>query len=466
MTDNRNHGTVVETSKPPILRTSLTEGSIAGALYGMALPMAGGILATLSFNMVDTFFVAGLGENALAALSFTFPVVMVAISLAVGLGAGTSAVVAVAAGRHDERAIRELTTDSMTLTIVLSLVFSLVGYLSIGPFFRALGAGDEVLPLIRDYMVPWYISMTFLIVPMVSMASIRALGNTRLQANLMLAMALANAALDPLLIYGWWIFPRMEIQGAAIASLIVRVVSLFIMLYYLHHKMHLLVNPFHYRRLLGSWRKILHVGIPAMATNLIIPVSGSVVIALVALHGSDAVAGFGVAARVEGIALILYYALSAVIGPFCGQNLGAGKFCRLFDSQKISARFCLLSGLIITLLFAISGRWIATLFSDQPSVVEATYQYLLVVPVSYCAYGVVMVVNASFNGLARPLPGVVISSARVIFVLLPLAWIGNATLGLWGLFGAIALANIVVGLWAYLWVNRVIGSLQSKAVMA
>jgi len=446
-----------------ISQVSLTEGSIAHALYVMALPMAGGILATMSFNVVDTFFVAGLGEEALAALSFTFPVVMMAISLAVGLGAGASSVVAIAAGRRDERAVKELITDSMTLTCVISAIFSVVGYLTIDPLFRALGATDEILFLIREYMVPWYVSITFLVGPMVGMASIRALGNTKLQANLMLAMAVANAALDPLLIYGWWIFPRMEIQGAAVASLIVRVLSLFVTLYYLHNKMHLFVNPFRARRALESWRKIMHVGIPAMATNMIIPVSSAVVISVVASHGADAVAGFGVATRVESVALIFYYALSSVIGPFCGQNMGADNFQRLFDAQKIGARFCLVSGLVITLVLAISGDWIAIFFSVEPLVIEATYEYLLVVPISYCAYGIVMVVNASFNGLGKPGPGVVISAARVAIVLLPLVWMGNHFFGLLGIFSAIALSNIITGLGGYMWIHLAIGDIKRSA---
>lgn len=447
-----------EPGQPQLFNAPLSEGPIARALYGMAMPMAGGILATMSFNIVDTFFVAGLGDEALAALSFTFPVAMMAISLSIGLGAGTSSVVAKAAGRSDQHAVRVLTTDALTLTLLLSLVFSVVGYLSIDPFFRALGASEAILPLIRDYMVWWYLGITLLLGPMVGLASMRALGNTKLQAKLMIGIALANVALDPLLIYGWWIFPRLEIQGAAIASLIVRVVSMVVTMYVLQVKMRLLVNPFAPSRIWRSWQQILHVGIPAMATNMIIPVSGSVLIALVAANGADAVAGFGVATRVESMALILFYALSSVIGPFCGQNLGAGKIQRLHDSQRISAQFCVAAGLVISILLALFGKWIAAIFSDDAAVIATTYQYLLIVPISYCAYGVVMVVNASFNGLGKPLPGVAISAARVIIILLPLAWMGNQLLGVWGIFVAIALSNVIVGVGAYAWVHRAIRS--------
>jgi putative MATE family efflux protein len=439
----------------------LTEGSIPRLLYGMALPLAGGILATMSFHMVDTYFVSKLGADALAALSFTIPVVMVAVALSVGLGAGTSTVVAIAAGKHDDSQVRTLITNAMILALLVSLLICGLGIATIEPLFRALGASDKILPLIHEYMLPWYLGLVFMLGPMVGLAALRALGITKLQASVMISMAVANALLDPLLIFGWWIFPRLEIQGAAIASLIVRMLAMFYILQVLN-KMHLLVMPLSLERTLASWRKILHVGIPAIATNLIIPVSGSVMIALIAVHGPEAVAGFGVAQRIESIALIAFYALSAVIGPFCGQNLGAGKTQRLFAAQKVCALFCVATGLVMALLLAVVGEYIAGLFSHDPAVVATTGHYLLIVPVSYCAYGVVMAVNASFNGLGRPLPGVVISSARVIVVLLPLAFAGNALFGLPGLFAAVALSNLAVGLAAHLWIKRAIADITQK----
>lgn len=442
------------------MQATLTQGSIARGLFNLAVPMAGGLLATMSFNIVDTFFVSGLGDAALAALSFTFPVAMFVMSLAIGLGAGTSTAVAVAAGRHDEQAIKDYITDSMSLSAILVLALSIVGVFTIDPLFTALGANRATLPLIAEYMVPWYLGAVFLVVPMVAMAALRALGNTRLQAEVMIAMAVFNAVLDPILIYGWWVFPRLEIQGAAIASLIVRVISTAMMFYYFHYRLKVLENPFNLTRALASWKKILHVGIPAMATNMIIPASGAIIIAMVASHGVDAVAGFGVATRVEAIALIAFYALSAVIGPFCGQNLGAGKFDRVRDSQKVSGIFCLISGLLIAAVLALFGSAIGSIFSDEENVIQVVASYLAFVPLSYFAYGVVMVVNASFNGLGKPLPGVLLSSTRVIFLLFPLAWLFNNVFGLTGVFAAIALSNVIVGLWAYIWIHKTVDGIE------
>ncbi len=446
------------------MKKTLTEGSISRALFNMAAPMTVGLLATMSFNIVDTYFVSGLGGDALAALSFPIPIIMFVMSLAIGLGAGTSSVVARAAGAHDEHAIKVYITDSMSLAAILSIVLAAIGLMTINPLFTALGADAKVLPLIKEYMVIWYYSAPFLVVPMVAMAAFRALGNTRLQANIMIGIAVLNALLDPMLIYGWWVFPRLEIAGAAWASLIVRVASLFALAYFLGVKYKLLLNPLNSSRILNSWKRILHVGLPASATNMIIPASGAVIIWLIAQNGWEAVAGFGAASRVEMVALICFYALSAVIGPFVGQNFSAGHFHRVNHAQSVSAKFCCGIGFSMAILLALSGYQIGGIFSDNPKVIEITRFYLLLVPLSYFAYGVVMVVNASFNGLGKPFPGVMISSARVIIFLFPLAWLGNSLYGVKGIFVAIAVSNLLAGAWAFFWIKKVVLRLYNGAL--
>ncbi len=441
------------------LSNNLSEGSVGRTLFGMALPMGVGLMATMSFNIVDTYFVSGLGESALAALSFTFPIVMAAFSIAIGLGAGASSVIAIAAGKGQRQEVKDLATDCMTLTVIISLVFSCIGLQSIYPFFRVLGATEEVLPLINDYMFTWYIGAVFFITPMVAMSVLRALGNVKVQGSLMIGISIANAVIDPILIFGWWVFPRMELQGAAIASVVVRIVSFYISFYIMHKRIQLFVNPFNLSRFLSSCKKILRVGVPALGANLILPLSGLGIVAVVATYGSDMVAGYGVATRIESMVLIMFFALSAVMGPFCGQNLGANKPLRILSAQNVASKICLLFGLISAVVLAVFGRNFAEIFSDESSVIDTVYNYLLIVPVSYGAYGVLMLVIAAFNGVSKPFPAIIISSTRMIFVLFPLTWILHQILGLYGVFIAIGFANILSGVIAHFWFRAVVKKL-------
>ena len=439
----------------PASRPVLTEGAVGPHLRAMAMPMVWGLLATMSFNAVDTLFVAQLGHTELAAMSFTFPVVMVLTSIAIGLGAGTSSAVARAIGGNNHHLAQRMATDSMTLTTIISVVVCAIGILTINPLFTLLGAEPELLPLIHDYMWIWYFSAPCLMVPMVGLASLRAMGLARIQGTLMMAAAVLNLILDPILIFGLFGFPRMELEGAALATLITRAMSLVVVIFVLDKRLAMLVNPFaKWEEVLVSWRAIVHVGVPATINNIIIPLASGVVVYLVAAYGTIAVAGLGIAMRIEPIALIVFYALSGVVGPFCGQNLGAAKLDRLDQTLKVMTKFCLSFGVVLAIFLWGASEILIRLFSDADEVISIAKSYLLIVPISYGAYGLVMSVNAAFNGIGQPMPGVAISFLRVMGLYLPLAWIFQWQWGITGLFVATALCNLIVGFIAWVWLKR------------
>ncbi len=435
----------------------LTRGSVPAHLRRQATPFALGLVAIFSFEAVDLFFISRLGDAPLAAISFCFPIIWLIHGLGIGLAAATASCVSRAVGRGDQRLARRLTTDSVILSALLAVCLTAIGLLTIEPLFKRLGATPELLPLIGEYMRTWYWVAPIDLVLWCATASIRARGNALLESKIIMGAALLNLILDPIFIFGLFGFPRLEIQGAALATLVSTGLTLTFTLVYLS------TGPRVFARLsvplsiiMNSWRTVLHIGVPAMATNAVIPASSAIVVAMIAAFGTDAVAGYGVAMRVEPMFLIPFYALSAVSSPFFGQNFGAGKPERLISAQRAVARFCLGFGVALTAVLWLLARPIATLFSPNPDIVQVAVHYLYIVPISYGAYGVVMSTNASFNGMGYPLPGVVISVSRVLALFLPLALLGRWLLGLPGLFLASTLSNLLLALVGFLWLRRMI----------
>ncbi|MDG1707893.1 MAG: MATE family efflux transporter, partial [Emcibacteraceae bacterium] len=277
-------------------RVDLTQGPVNKHLIRMAMPMIIGLTASMSFTFVDSFFIARLGTDEVAAMGFVSRMVMIIFSLAIGLSAGVTSVLARVAGSGDQEEVKRLATNTLLMTFILSLFISIFGFLTIDPIFTAMGASAEVLPHVRDYMMIWYLSPLFVILPMTGGAVMRALGDTKLQVNLMLISAFANAALDPLLIFGMYGFPELGFAGAAWASLITRFISFAVILYALHYQYNVIcfsketINTFG-----ASLKRILHVGIPATGTNIIIPIVAAMVISIVARYGTEAVAATHVA---------------------------------------------------------------------------------------------------------------------------------------------------------------------------
>ena len=184
-----------------------------------------------------------------------------------------------------------------------------------------------------------YVGTVFLVVSLVGFSALRAAGDSRTPSLLWVGATILNVILDPLLIFGYAGFPRLGMDGAAVAALITRVFACAIIIALLHFKNSMLSFSLPgVATILSSWKGILHVGLPATAANMIIPVSAGVITALIAGFGPQAVAGFGVATRLEALALVPFFATSSIINPFVGQNAGAGKAERIREAMTISFR--------------------------------------------------------------------------------------------------------------------------------
>ncbi len=440
-------------------KAKLTEGPVGRHLVDMTLPVLLGVGTMMGQAIVDAWFLGRVGDRALAAHAFSFPILMIVTSVAIGLGAGTSSVVARAIGAHDLRRARRLATDSLFLSFLITAAFCILGVLTINPLFRLLGAPDDMIPMIRSFMLILYSGVPFVVVGMVGMASMRATGDTRLPSKLMILGSILNVLLDPIFIFGIGPVPALGLNGAAVAALLARGVIFVGALYLLRGRLNMIsFNRPDPGELRQSWRDILHVGIPAAGTNAIVPIATAIIIAMIAGYGPEAVAGFGVASRIESLVLVMFYALSAVIGPFVGQNLAAGKESRILEALRLCMIFCVGAGLVGAGVLALSAGFLPTLFSDNDDVVRVTRLFLWIAPLGYGGYGLVMVINASFNGLGKPMPGVVVSLLRTIILYVPLALIAEHYYGMVGIFAAYTAANVFTGFVAYAWAKKTVRS--------
>jgi putative MATE family efflux protein len=438
----------------------LVEGPIGKILFKLTLPMIFGILGMVAFNLVDTFFVGQLGAIELAALSFTFPVVLVISSLAMGLGMGVAAVVSRAIGEGDSRRVRELTTDSLILALLVVAVFITLGLLTLEPIFRLVGANSETLPLIKQYMKIWYPGMIFVVIPMVGNNAIRGIGDTKTPSAIMLVAVMINCILDPLLIFGVGPFPRLELAGAAIATVIARASTLVVSLYVLVHREKMLAFS---RRALKSvrrsWKSILYIGLPAAGTRIVIPLVLGAITRLVASYGPEAVAGFGVASRIEIFALAVIWALASVIGPFSGQNWGAGKLDRVKTGIKKCERFSMAWGLSMFAFLAVAAKPIASLFNDNPIVIKTIVMYIRIVPVVFGLEGILILLAAALYVLHKPYHATGLVVVQMVVLYIPLAHVGSIWIGLPGIFIAAAVAYGASGTLAHFLTKSVLDSL-------
>ncbi|GGB52474.1 MATE family efflux transporter [Oceanisphaera marina] len=425
----------------------LLTAPIGRQLTKMAGPMALGIVAIQAFNLVDIFFIGLLGTEALAAISFTFPVTFVVISLAMGLGAGLSACLGQALGAGNQQQAALFTSHSLLLALLLVCLLSVLGMLSIDPLFRLLGATEALLVLLHDYMLIWYLTMPLLVLPMVGNSAIRATGDTRTPSVVMTVAGLVNGLLDPLLIFGLGPFPELGIKGAAMASACSWLMASVVGIWLLWRRERLLRWPLLQPGLLFiHWRKLLQVAIPASFTNLLNPLSTAVLMMILAGLGTEVVAAYGAASRIEALMLIAMMALSSVLAPFISQNTGAGQHQRSRRALLQSMRFAVGFQLGVFALLWVLAPWLADAFTDSQEVSRHLTFYLRLVPLGYGLQGCSMLLASALNGLRVSSISLLLNSIRLFGLLLPLAWLGSYWYGETGVFTGILIANILAGI--------------------
>lgn len=444
-------------------RTRLLKGSVGKTIVSLAIPMGFGLVTIFLFNIVDTFYVGQLGAKPLAAMGFTFPVTYIVMSVAMGFSVGASSVISRAIGEGQQDRVRRLTTDVVGLSVVIVTLFAMIGLMSLRRIFSLMGADDETLVLISDYMIPWFLGVGLLGIPIVSNGAIRATGDTKSPAIIMAIAGLMNIVLDPFLIFGIGPFPRLELRGAALASVLSWSLTFAATIWILGKREKMIGLPlFAAKQSLESWKQILRISLPASGTNILEPLSMAVLTRMVVQYGEEAVAAFGVGSRIESLALIGVVALSIATSPFVGQNYGARNYGRIRVALRFGLRFSLGWGIAVFVILFSLAEVISPIFNDDPEVIEAAVLFLMILPISYGFLGMSWLVNSAFNALNKPLHASFVILLHLFAFVLPLAYLGSRLIGLMGVFAGTALGHVLIGISAYPMAHRLLTRLESE----
>jgi putative MATE family efflux protein len=435
------------------LNVNLLSGPIRSQLIRMTLTLMVGMLTMMSFNLLDTWFVARLGTRALAAISFTFPITFSLISLTIGMGVGTSAILGRYLGQGRATEAKRKAFSALLYAFGFMVIGGAAGLLWSEPLFMAMGADEQALPLILSYMHIWFAGCGLLAVSMVGNAVFRAFGNTRVPSAIMVAASLVNAVLDPLLIFGLGPFPALGIQGAALASLIAWGCGCGLMLWMLLVRHRLLSWQHWARHCYADGRELLHIAMPAAIANMLTPLATVLLTAFVARYGQTAVAAYGVGGRLESIACLFILSLSMSLPPFISQNSGAGQLDRVAEAYRSALHMVLVIQLFIYLGLVLVSPWIAPAFSDEPEVQRLLLHYLWILPLGYGLQGVVILTNSCLNALHQPRQAFGLSMLRFFGLFVPISCGLGFSFGLNGLFIGGVVANLLCACLAYLWFN-------------
>ncbi|MCG9698342.1 MATE family efflux transporter [Shewanella sp. Isolate11] len=422
----------------------LSQQNLSVTLFKATWPMVFGVLAIMSFQLVDSAFIGQLGVIPLALQGFTMPLQMVLIGVQVGFGIAATVLIAKLLGGNQTEEAKQMAGLTISLGVIVIGLVCLLLYLFRFPLLSALGATQDVYPLVSSYWAWWGLSAWLGALQYFLYSVCRANGNTMLPGIMMVVTSVLNIALDPLFIFvlGW------GINGAAIATCLSFVCGIVILAYRLRGFRWLSFQ--HYALQINSAiKQISHIFFPAVMSQLMPSLSAILATKLLASFGAAAVAAWGLGSRVEFFAIVVVLALTMSLPPMISHALGAGQLERITKLVRIALLFVLSWQLFIGGVSWIGADYLAQLMSSEQQVSQILRYYLLLVPFSLGALGCCMILVSVSNALGKSYMALLISLVRLFGLFLPCIWFGAQFGGIEGIFIGAFIGNLLAGAFAY-----------------
>ena len=434
----------------------LTQGSIRGHLVSMSLRMLVGMLVQTLYFLVDLYFVAGVGKDAVAGVTAAGNAVMAVIAVTQVLTVGTVALIAHAAGAKDQARGNAVFNQAVLLALLAGGLTLLVGIATTGIYMGALGATPEIVAAGTTYL-HWYLpGLALQFALAVPGAALRGTGLAKPTMAVQLITVLINIGLAPVLVAGWGTGHPMGVAGAGLASTLAAAAGVILMLGYFARLEHFVAFSAHLMRPNRAILvRLLQIGLPSGGEFLLLFLLNSAIYAIIRDFGPDAQAGFGIGSRIMQALFMPTMALSFAVPAVGGQNFGARHSERVRETLK---QALLLEIGLMAVTVAIAQTWTevpVAWFTHDPATAEVAVGFLRIISWNFFAIGIVFACSGMFQALGNTLPSLASSATRLVTFVLPAVWWshqpGFRLLDVWHLSVASVIVQAVTSLLLVRW---------------
>lgn len=425
----------------------LTKGSIPKGLLKLVVPMLLANWLNAGYNIVDSIWIGKIvGPIGLAATAVTFPIYIILLSVAAGITVSSNILIGQYYGAKDVKSMVHISRVATTLATTLSIILVIVAYSSLESVLLLLNTPLDVLPSALSYFKIIILGFPFLFYYYLVASFLYGTGDTVRPLIFLSISAILNIILDPLLIMGIGPFPELGLEGAAIATVFSQFVSVVISLTYLKLKKSVLrANPLRIVFDFRTMKKMFTIGLPSSTTQLVGSFSFMVLTSLVNQFGSTASASMGIALRIDSLTFMSIMALSTGIATMSAQNIGANRMDRIKDIHKTGVRIAIAVSSMFAIIAIAFSEPIIRMFTDDPSVISNTKDYIYINMPSLIALSVAFATNGIINGAGKTLAITLITFISLIVVRSPLAYFFVEHFGLIGVWMAMG-ASCFVGM--------------------
>ncbi len=415
--------------------------SIPKALLAMGIPTMIGMLVNAFYNLVDAYFVGGLGESQMGAISVVYPLGQVVVGLGLLFGNGAASYISRLLGRGDKENADKVASTALYSSVSVGAVIIIISMVFLHPILKLLGATDSILPYAATYAGIYIVSCIFNVFNVTMNNIVTSEGAAKTTMCALLTGAVLNIALDPLFIYVF----DLGVAGAAIATAISQVVSTCVYLTYIFRKK----SVFHFRVKDCTYTKetmseIFKIGIPTLVFQILTSVSISLINNAAGDYGDSAIAGMGVVTRLISMGSLSVFGFIKGFQPIAGYSYGAKKFDRLREAIKTSILwstvFCVIFGVILALF---PTAIVSQFTKGDAEMIRIGAASLRANGISIMLFGFYTVYSSLFLALGKGREGFILGACRQgicfipVILLLPIVW------GLNGIMYAQPIADVL-----------------------
>lgn len=437
--------------------TEYTRIPVRRALGLLAIPMMLEMSMEAVFAIVDIIFVSALGTDAIAAVGITEALLTILYALAIGLGMGVTAMVSrrIGAGDRDEAA--SVTGQAIWVGLAMSIVIACIGIFYGGDLLRMMGASESVVETGSGFTTVVLAGSATIFYIFLLNAAFRGAGDANIALRSLWLANGINIVLDPCLIFGLGPFPELGVTGAAVATTIGRGTGVLYQLYHLFGGRGRLQFALRHLRLVPALlSRMISISVGGIGQFLISTSSWIVMMRLVAVYGSAAIAAYTIALRVIEFAFLPAWGLGNAAATLVGQNLGAGQPDRAEASAWVAAKYNALFMLGLGVFLIVFAPFVATAFSDEAAVIETTTSCLRILGVGYPLYAIGMIMVQALNGAGDTITPSVLNFVCFWMLQIPIGWwlSSRAGLGPDGVFVAIVVCESLLSVLAVMAFRR------------
>ncbi len=427
----------------------ITSGSISKSIFGLAVPVVLAMFMQFALSSTDYYWVGKLGPTAQDAVTSSMVIMWTVYALMTIVSVGITALVARYVGAKDFEKVTYYIKQGIGMAFVLSLLFGIAGYLVTPGLLNFMDTSAATHVLAAPYLRIFFASALFFFGQDLVYAIFRASGDTRTPTLVGVGSVLLNGALDPLLIFGLGPIPALGVSGASLAtSISVAIGALVITALMMKGKLGYAVDrPFSLTPHIKSMVKIARIGLPIASQQFIFVVVYWFLIKVVHAYGEAAAAAMGIGNRMESFSYLTCYGFSVAASTMVGQNLGAKKPDRAARCAWGATGIAIGITFVISILFIVFPRQIATVFTDDAEVLSIAIDYLIILGISQTAMALEIVLEGAFGGAGDTLPPTLVmipfSLARI-----PLAYYlaFNLDWGINGVWWTLTFTSVVKGI--------------------